>query len=45
MFAAHSKFPFVSVAIKARAEQVYLLCRAEAMKRSVANLKGDLGGM
>ena len=39
------KSPFVSVAIKARAEQVYLLCRAEATKRSVANLKGDLGGL
>ena len=39
-----NKSPFVSVAIKARAEQVYLLCRAAATKRSAANLKGDLGG-
>ena len=37
--------PLVSVAIKARAEQVYLLCRAETTKRSVANLKGDLEGL
>ena len=40
-----NKSPFVSVAIKARAEQVYLICRAAATKRSAANLKGDLGGM
>ena len=37
--------PLVSVAIKARADQVYLFCRTEATKRSVANLKGDLEGM
>ena len=37
--------PLVSVVIKARADQVYLLCRAAATKRSAANLKGDLGGM
>ena len=41
----NNKSPFVSVAIKARAEQVYLLCRAAATKRSAANLKGDLEGM
>ena len=40
-----NKPPFVSVAIKARAEQVYLLCRAAATKRSAANLKGDLEGL
>lgn len=40
-----NKPPFVSVAIKARAEQVYLLCRAAATKRSAANLKGGLEGM
>lgn len=40
-----TKSPFVSVAVKARAEQVYLLCRAAATKRSVANLKGDLEGL
>ena len=39
------KSPFVNVAIKGRAEQVNLFCRAEATKRSEANLKGDLGGM
>ena len=41
----NNKSPFVSVAIKARAEQVYLLCRAAATKRSAANLKGDLEEM
>ena len=41
----NNKFPFASVAIKARAEQVYLLCRAVATKRSEANLKGDLEGL
>ena len=40
-----TKSPFVSVAVKARAEQVYLLCRAAATKRSAANLKGDLEGL
>ena len=43
--AALPQVPLFSVAIKASAEQVYLLCRAAATKRSVAHLKGGLEGL
>ena len=39
------KPPFVSVAIKVRAEQTCLFCRTAATKRSEAHLKGGLGGL
>ena len=38
-----NKPPFVSVAIKVRAEQTCLFCRTAATKRIEAHLKGGLG--
>ena len=39
------KPPFVSVAIKVRAEQTCLFCRTTATKRSEAHLKEGFGGI